>query len=119
MLARLKAAYLGHLLHQRGPDWSHAIRPHGCHTLRRSSRHTHGRYTNFAKLTRCNASNRLSFYSVLGVTEDATLAEIKSAFRRLARRWHPDHNTGPVAKTKYQVSQLSLPFCEPQLCFAS
>ena len=46
---------------------------------------------------------------MLGVKEDATLAEIKSAFRRLAKRWHPDHNTGASAKSKYQVSQLACP----------
>lgn len=119
MPAKLKGAHFGYplTLHRLGAD-SHAVRPHGCQTLQRSSRHSYGRRAHSAKLTRCNASDRLSFYSVLGVTEDATLAEIKSAFRRLARRWHPDHNTGPAAKTKYQVSQLSLPLCEPQLCFA-
>lgn len=56
---------------------------------------------------KCTASDRLSFYSVLGVTEDATLAEIKSAFRRLAKQWHPDRNTGATATSKYQVSQLA------------
>lgn len=31
-------------------------------------------------------------YAVLGVKEDASLKEIKRAFRRLAMRWHPDRN---------------------------
>jgi len=30
------------------------------------------------------------FYGVLGVPRDATPARIKAAYRRLARRWHPD-----------------------------
>lgn len=30
------------------------------------------------------------FYAVLGVRDDASLAEIKSAFRSRARTWHPD-----------------------------
>ena len=60
-----------------------------------------------AQLTRCRAnstaSDQHSFYSVLEVTQDATLAEIKTAFRRLAKRWHPDHTPGALAKSQYQV----------------
>jgi curved DNA-binding protein CbpA len=32
------------------------------------------------------------FYSLLGVAFDATFDEIKSAFRRMAKRYHPDLN---------------------------
>ncbi len=34
------------------------------------------------------------YYQVLGVTQDASIEEIKAAFRALARRYHPDSATG-------------------------
>lgn len=37
---------------------------------------------------------RPDYYAVLGVARTATDAEIKAAFRRLARRLHPDAQTG-------------------------
>ena len=34
------------------------------------------------------------FYEVLGVNREATPDEIKKAYRRLARQYHPDLHTG-------------------------
>lgn len=37
----------------------------------------------------------LDYYAVLGVSRDATAPEIRRAYRRLARRHHPDLNSDP------------------------
>ena len=34
------------------------------------------------------------FYQILGVARDASEKQIRSAYRRLAREWHPDVNPG-------------------------
>lgn len=41
-------------------------------------------------------------YQTLGVLETATPAEVKSAYRRLARRYHPDINPTPEAALKFR-----------------
>jgi hypothetical protein len=38
-----------------------------------------------------SAGNHQTYYDVLCVEQDANQIEIKSAFRRMARQWHPDH----------------------------
>lgn len=53
--------------------------------------------------TRSTATDHQSFYAVLGVSLDATLAEVKTAYRRLALKWHPDHATSPAARDTYQA----------------
>ena len=46
-------------------------------------------------------SNR-DFYEVLGVGRNASEDEIKSAFRKLARQYHPDVNKEPDAEEKFK-----------------
>lgn len=38
--------------------------------------------------------DRLDYYALLGVAQDAGLAQIKAGFRDLARRYHPDRFAG-------------------------
>jgi len=42
------------------------------------------------------------YYAVLGVKKDATPDQIKKAFRKLARQYHPDQNKAPDAERKFK-----------------
>jgi curved DNA-binding protein len=42
------------------------------------------------------------YYDVLGVSRDAGSEEIQQAFRRLARRYHPDVNKDPVSEERFK-----------------
>ncbi|MCI6266018.1 MAG: molecular chaperone DnaJ [Erysipelotrichaceae bacterium] len=45
------------------------------------------------------------YYEVLGVSKNATDAEIKSAFRKLAKKYHPDVSTEENAAEKFKECQ--------------
>ena len=42
------------------------------------------------------------YYKVLGVSRDASEKEIKKAFRKLAVQYHPDKNSDPDARVKFE-----------------
>src|SRR5215468_11759956 len=54
-------------------------------------------------------------YAVLGVNRTATSNEIKSAYRRLARKYHPDVNSDPAAQSKFaQINEAYHTLIDPE-----
>jgi len=54
-------------------------------------------------------------YAVLGVRRTATSNEIKSAYRRLARKYHPDVNADPTAQSKFaQINEAYHALIDPE-----
>ncbi|MGH9842056.1 MAG: DnaJ domain-containing protein [Blastocatellia bacterium] len=53
-------------------------------------------------------------YGMLGVSRSANSDEIKSAYRRLARRYHPDVNKDPSASSRFtQISEAYQTLIDP------
>lgn len=44
----------------------------------------------------------MNLYEVLGLPDAATPDEIKKAYRRLVRQWHPDVNKDPEAERRFK-----------------
>ena len=49
--------------------------------------------------------DKRDYYDVLGVSKNATEQEIKSAFRKLAKKYHPDVSKEPDAAEKFKEAQ--------------
>ncbi|MDD3453593.1 MAG: molecular chaperone DnaJ [Bacilli bacterium] len=49
--------------------------------------------------------NKKDYYEILGVDKNASEADIKSAFRKLAKKYHPDVSKEPDAAEKFKEAQ--------------
>ncbi|BAU10770.1 heat shock protein 40 [Leptolyngbya sp. NIES-3755] len=49
-----------------------------------------------------NRQDPEGYYSILGVSTNASISEIKAAFRQRAKQLHPDHNASPYASQNFQ-----------------
>ena len=49
--------------------------------------------------------NNTEFYDRLGASKDASQDEIKKAYRKMSKKYHPDINKEPGAEEKYKEVQ--------------
>lgn len=56
------------------------------------------------------------FYATLGVSKDASEADIKKAYRKLARKYHPDQNPGDTAAEKRfkEITEANAVLSDPE-----
>jgi curved DNA-binding protein CbpA len=55
----------------------------------------------------------MDFYTVLGISNDADEATIRSAYRMLVRRYHPDRGAGSSAEKFRQVNEAYATLIDP------
>ena len=53
-------------------------------------------------------SNKRDYYEVLGVAKNATDEEIKKAYRKLAKKYHPDANTDNKQEAEAKFKEVNV-----------
>ena len=68
----------------------------------------HGRWVEDSPLSQrdgADMSRKRDYYEVLGLDRDADEKALKNAFRRLARKYHPDRSDEPDAEDRFKEIQ--------------
>src|SRR5438270_5233360 len=61
------------------------------------------------------ATNKRDFYEVLGVARSASEDELKKAYRRLAKQYHPDTNKEQGAEARFvEINEAYETLSDPQ-----
>ena len=62
-----------------------------------------------------NMADKRDYYEVLGISKDASETEIKKAYRKMAKKYHPDINKEPGAEDKFkEVNEAYEVLSDPQ-----
>lgn len=71
-------------------------------------------YFNAGPVSR-NQTDQTTLYGLLGIDQSATPEQVKSAYRRAARQWHPDVNRDPdAAQVFHRLSEAYNVLSEPR-----
>ncbi|KAL2478948.1 Molecular chaperone Hsp40/DnaJ family protein [Forsythia ovata] len=71
-------------------------------TIPTSINFIHPKRRPFSPFIAARKASGSDYYSVLNISRNATLQEIKTSYRSLARKYHPDMNKGPGAEEKFK-----------------
>jgi len=52
----------------------------------------------------------MNYYEILGVNRDATIQEIKKAYKELVKKWHPDLNRDNIKVAETKMKEINVAY---------